>query len=46
MREDATDETFVEGGESYLEDDDYDTERLEGSSGSFHYDYVDNIGGK
>ncbi|XP_045857465.1 cilia- and flagella-associated protein 44 [Meles meles] len=44
VREDATDETFVEGGESYLEDDDYDTERLEGSSSSFHYDYVDNIG--
>ncbi|XP_045758828.1 cilia- and flagella-associated protein 44 [Mirounga angustirostris] len=44
VREDATDETFIEGRESYLEDDDYDMEHLEGSSSSFQDDYVDNIG--
>ncbi|XP_057162733.1 cilia- and flagella-associated protein 44 isoform X3 [Ursus arctos] len=42
--EDATDETYIEGGESHLEDDDYDMEHLEGSSSSFQDDYMGNIG--
>ncbi|XP_038318346.1 cilia- and flagella-associated protein 44 isoform X1 [Canis lupus familiaris] len=42
--EDATDETLTEGGgESYLEDDDYSMEHLEGSSSSFQDDYVETI---
>ena len=45
--EDATDETLTEGGgESYLEDDDYSMEHLEGSSSSFQDDYVETIRGK
>lgn len=44
--EDATDETYIEGEESNLEDDDYDMEHLEGSSISFQDDYMGNIGGK
>ncbi|XP_034514458.1 cilia- and flagella-associated protein 44 isoform X3 [Ailuropoda melanoleuca] len=42
--EDATDETYIEGEESNLEDDDYDMEHLEGSSISFQDDYMGNIG--
>uniref|UniRef100_A0A2K6F7N6 Cilia- and flagella-associated protein 44 n=1 Tax=Propithecus coquereli TaxID=379532 RepID=A0A2K6F7N6_PROCO len=38
MKEDTTDETFTEGEESYLEEEDTDMEGLEGSSSSFQDD--------
>nr|XP_019590423.1 PREDICTED: cilia- and flagella-associated protein 44 isoform X2 [Rhinolophus sinicus] len=42
--EDATDETFAEGEESYLEDDDSCGEHLEGSSSSLQDDFVESAG--
>ncbi|XP_074187951.1 cilia- and flagella-associated protein 44 isoform X2 [Rhinolophus sinicus] len=42
--EDATDETFAEGEESYLEDDDSCGEHLEGSSSSLQDDFVESTG--
>lgn len=44
--EDATDETFAKGEESYLEDDDSCGEHLEGSSSSLQDDFVASTGGK
>ena len=46
LLEDATEETFTEGRESRLGDDDYSMEQLEGSSSSFQDDYVESIAGK
>ncbi|XP_019303927.2 cilia- and flagella-associated protein 44 isoform X1 [Panthera pardus] len=43
LLEDATEETFTEGRESRLGDDDYSMEQLEGSSSSFQDDYVESI---
>eukprot|EP00069_Balaena_mysticetus_P015819 bmy_09366T0 len=42
--EDTTGETFTEGEESYLGDDESYVEHLEGSSSSFQDDYVESIG--
>ncbi|KAJ8796739.1 hypothetical protein J1605_017842 [Eschrichtius robustus] len=41
--EDTTGETFTEGEESYLGDDESYVEHLEGSSSSFQDDYVESI---
>ncbi|XP_007453209.1 PREDICTED: WD repeat-containing protein 52, partial [Lipotes vexillifer] len=42
--EDTKGETFTEGEESYLGDDEFYVEHLEGSSSSFQDDYVESIG--
>lgn len=43
---DTTGETFTEGEESYLGDEESYVEHLEGSSSSFQDDYVESIGSK